>query len=242
MYVASISFVKMFGQDFKRVGSINHIQARIGDGDGDPFNGQLKLAFNKKELVVLSRSNIFATSPSICFNNLASNSIEKVYLSPYDYSKFDIDVSSSTISSHSIDVQPNSICVSDDSNETTLVVADKNHCIHFISLSTNSVAHSYGQFGAGSGEFCDPVAVDAFKADDSNVIFCVLEAGGNQRIQFFDHKQNHLLLYGGIGHSKGRFLDATSLSSFSTLNSKRRGNVVPDFFKGCCSIEDLVIY
>eukprot|EP01035_Chromulina_nebulosa_P034467 gene34467-46248_t len=229
----------MFGQDFKRVGSIYHIQARIGDGDGDPFNGQLKLAFNKKELVVLSRSNIFATSPSICFNNLASKSIEKVYLTPYDYSKFDIGVPSSTISSHSIDVQPNGICVSDDSNDTTLAVADKNHCINFISLSTNSITYSYGQFGAGSGEFCDPVAVDAFKADDSSVIFCVLEVGGNQRIQFFDHKRKHLLLYGGIGHSKGRFLDATSLSSFSTLNSKRRGNVVPDFFKGCCSIEDL---
>ena len=232
----------MFGQEFRRVGSINHIQTRIGDGDGDPFNGQLKLAFNKKELVVISRSNIFATSPSICFVNQASKIIEKSYLSPSDYSKFDDGVPSSTIRTHSIDAQPTGICVSDYSNETTLVVADKNHCINFISLISNSITYSYGQFGAGSGEFCDPVAVDAFKADDSNLIFCVLETGGNQRIQFFDHNRNHLLLYGGMGHSKGRFLDATSLSSFSTLNNKRHGNVVPDFFKGCCSIDDLVIF
>ena len=231
----------MFGQEFRRVGSSNYIQTRIGDGDGDPFNGHIKLAFNKKELVVLSNSSLFSSSPSICFNNLASKVVEKLFLTPYDYSKFDDDVHSKSISLHAIDLQPTGMYVWDDSKEPTLVVADKNHRIHFISLTTNSIAYSYGEFGGGPGQFCDPAAVDAFKADDSNMIFCVIEKGGNQRIQFFDHNRNHLMLFGGMGHSKGRFLDAISLSSFSTLHGRRSNcKTVPDFFKGCCSLDELV--
>ena len=230
----------MFGQDFHRIGSASHIQSRIGDGDGDPFNGQIKLLFMGKEVLVLSPSSINTTLPSISFTNAASGKIERVYLSLDESAKFQEDEKNDFKNYFSMKIiKPTGFCLLPGDNKTTLVITDSDHTVKFISLSENAICNSYGQFGAGPGEFCDPVAIGTFKVDLYRSIFCVLERGGNQRIQFFDENMNHLLLYGGMGHSRGRFFDPTSISCFSSLNLHKRKDH-PDFYKGICSLDDLV--
>lgn len=231
----------MFGQDFQKIGSENYVKARVGDGDGDPFVGPIKINYlSKGELLIISSANNYFKIPTIAAYKFMINKVDRFYV--HSDMNRGIDKDPNDPDNHYFDLVPTALCVTQNSNDSIIAVTDKSHTVQFISSTHHNLVHCYGQLGSGPGEFSEPTSIDQFTTESGRVIYCVLERGGNQRLHFFDENFKHILFYGSMGHAEGQFFDATSVACHSVIKKTRMDNNPPDYYVGICSLEELVLH
>lgn len=222
----------MINNDYKYVGSSNHIKARFGDKQGNPFKGPLKMRFTSRNILAV----LSCKDSSISVQNLRG-SIDIVYHSVSNKAATDKRMQERQEEKERDRDMWQSKFLAKDTNEkdsteptaysyvnsiptdlapmpgtSSVLLADSGFCLRLLNLEEARVSESFGRFGAEPENFSAPTAVDCLRVGQDLVLFSC-DAASNQRLQVFDESFRLLASAGGLGPLPGQFRDPVSVTS-----------------------------